>query len=282
MKNKQNKITFQSHFRQELSSVLDNGELDEIFFRLLEAQGISKMDWVVSENVSIDEKIWHAYINDLKLDKPVQYILGYEWFCGEKFKVDSNVLIPRPETEELVNWVVEDAKLSTDIKILEIGTGSGCIPITIKRQLPQAQVFASDISKGALSVAQTNTQNLNTEVSFIEDDILATNIKETAFDIIISNPPYIPMEEAMAISERVKSFEPNIALFTEEKMPLQFYKAILDFGIKHLKPSGSIYFEIHEDYSELLQALVHTYNYSAEVKKDIYGKARMMKVLKTN
>ncbi len=278
MKSNLKKTEFINWYHSQLDGVLEDGERQEILFRLLEHQGISRIDWAIDKQVEIDKKVWQAYIEDLKKEKPIQYILGYEYFADEKFIVDSNVLIPRPETEELISWIIEEHKNAKILKILEIGTGSGCIAISLKKKLPQAKIIATDISEGALKVARQNAQNLEASIEFIIDDALHSKIAELNFDIMVSNPPYIPIDESDTISQRVKAYEPNLALFTEKKKPLQFYEAILELAQNKLKPNGSLYFEVHEDYAEDVFQLAAKKEKSAEIRKDLYGKARMIKI----
>ena len=276
MKSNLKKSEFLNWFRQEVSSVLEKGERQEIMLRLLEHEGISRLDWAIAQYVELDKKVWEAYTQDLRKHKPIQYILGYEYFAGEKFIVSEAVLIPRPETEELVNWIIAENKRAEQLSIVEIGTGSGCISIALKKGLPQARILATDISAEALAIARQNAQQLDSKVEFKQDDILNTNIKDVYYDIIVSNPPYIPLEEASSMDKRVKDFEPHCALFTEKKNPMQFYQAIIEFAKLRLQPTGSLFFEIHEDYASQLQLLAKKFDMQPEVRKDIYGKERMI------
>lgn len=260
--------------------MLTDSEQEEILFRLLEHHGINRLDWATTQEVEIEEELWNNYVADLNLQKPVQYILGYEYFAGEKFTVNKNVLIPRPETEELVNWIAEDYSNEENLNVLEIGTGSGCISISLSKKLSDAKIVATDISVGALAIAKKNSTDLGSEIYFLKDDILNTELSKHSWDIIVSNPPYIPVEESNLIDVRVKNHEPNIALFTEEKKPLQFYEAIINFAIKSLKPSGSLYFEMHEDYAQSVAQLPIDNGLLWEIKNDIYGKQRMIRIKK--
>ena len=278
MKNTWKKRELDSWFKAELKAVLEQGELQEIFLRLLEHNGISRLDWAIIETLEVDTVLWENYVAELRMEKPVQYILGYEYFLEEKFKVNKHVLIPRPETEELVRWIASENKTKNGLKILEIGTGSGCIAIGLKKMLPLATILATDLSEQALEVASDNSIGLRLEVEFVHDDILNSQLQETDFDIIVSNPPYIPIEELSSIDSRVKDFEPNMALFTEENKPLQFYEAILNRALNSLKADGSLYFEMHEDYSQQVYDLASSKKMFPEIKKDFYGKDRMIRV----
>jgi release factor glutamine methyltransferase len=269
-------------FNQELSDVLEEGERQEILLRLLENHAIDRLDWALAQEVELDAEVWEGNIQDLKKHKPIQYILGYEYFAGEKFEVNANVLIPRPETEELVNWVVTEHKDNDNLSILEIGTGSGCIAVSLSKALPQAEILATDISHAALAVAKKNAQRLSAAVQFLKDDILNSNLSENRYDIIVSNPPYIPLDEAAKIHERVKDFEPKLALFSEEKKPLQFYEAIFKFSEPSLITGGVLYFEVHEEYAQEVLHLAVKKGCVAKIKNDFYGKERMLRIKKAS
>jgi release factor glutamine methyltransferase len=215
----------------------------------------------------------------LLLHKPVQYILGEAWFYHMKLKVNEQVLIPRPETEELVDQLITDRKSKlTDPARLDIGTGSGCIPIAIKKNLPASRLTAIDISKGALDLAAENAALHNAHIQFTELDFLdETNWPGLGlFDIIISNPPYIPINEKEKLDKNVTAFEPHLALFVRDKSPLIFYEKIAAFGRDHLLPNGKIYLETHEDYAKETAALFRSNYQTVMIKKDMYGKERMI------
>jgi release factor glutamine methyltransferase len=220
------------------------------------------------------------YLDRLLTHEPVQYVLEEAWFCGLRFKVDANVLIPRPETEELVEWVIANCKFPlNELRILDIGTGSGCIAIALKRRLGKAEVWACDLSKGALSLARENAQSLGMEVNFVEMNFLSASERSIlpAFDIIISNPPYIPEKDKEEMQPNVLNYEPFMALFVPDNDALLFYKAIAAFGKEHLKKDGSIYIEIHEGLGADVMQHFSNENYTAELKKDMQGKDRMVK-----
>jgi len=214
--------------------------------------------------------------------EPVQYILHESWFCGLKFYVDKNVLIPRPETEELVEWIISNLKFPLrKLKILDIGSGSGCIPITLKRKIRKADIWSCDINEAALLVARRNANTLGADVNFLLLDFLQTSERNglPVFDIIVSNPPYIPEKDKMKMHSNVVDYEPHTALFVRDNDPLVFYKAIATFGKTSLSPTGHIFLEIHEDYSAAVQELFLSAGYlSVEIKKDMQGKDRMVKV----
>ena len=218
-------------------------------------------------------------LQQLLQHKPVQYVLGEAWFYHMKLKVNEHVLIPRPETEELVEQLIKDRKSKlTDPKILDIGTGSGCIPVAIKKNLPASLVTAIDISESAIALAAENAVLHNTHINFKQLDFLNEKNWDTLplFDIIISNPPYIPLNEKDKLGKNVSLYEPHVALFVPNKTPLIFYEKIAAFGTSNLKPSGKIYLETHEDYAEKVAALFRKDYETVTVKKDMQGKERMI------
>jgi len=211
--------------------------------------------------------------------RPVQYVLGEAWFYHLKLKVNENVLIPRPETEELVELVIGSRKLQiTDPMILDIGTGSGCIPIAIKKNLPATIVTALDLSEGALLVARENAAHYNCAINFIQMDFLdeARWKSLPQFDIIISNPPYIPESEKNSLAENVLRYEPHTALFVPADSPLLFYEKIAAFGKTHLRTHGKIYLETHESYAHDVLAIFSKDYPGSGLKQDLYGKNRMV------
>ncbi len=225
-----------------------------------------------------DASIRHI-LQQLLQHKPVQYVLGEAWFYNLKLKVNEHVLIPRPETEELVEQLIRDRKSKlTDPKILDIGTGSGCIAIAIQKNLPASLVTAIDISENAIALAAENAVLHNAHINFKQMDFLAEKKWETLplFDIIISNPPYIPINEKEKLGKNVSLYEPHIALFVPAKSPLIFYEKIAAFGSSNLRPSGKIYLETHEDYAQKVADLFRKGYETVTIKKDMYGKERMI------
>lgn len=224
-------------------------------------------------------------VNRLLNHEPLQYILGQADFYGLKFKVDQNVLIPRQETEELVYWVLEtidDFEMKEGV-ILDIGTGSGCIPITIKKNKPDFELSGIDISKSALAVAIENASINNTSVNFQYNSILDQKSWDclSNYDVIISNPPYIPVSEKPLMPKNVLSFEPELALFVEDKEALIFYKTIAEFAIKKLKPMGYLFFELNEFNAHNVVKLLEEKNYrNIILKEDLNGKHRMIRAQK--
>ena len=210
---------------------------------------------------------------------PVQYVVGKTMFAGRCFEVSSDVLIPREETAELCRWITEEWKNDT-CRILDVGTGSGCIAITLSLDIPESQVLAWDISEGALSVARKNAKALQTEVVFCRQDILDEKApKETKYDIIVSNPPYICYQERDEVDEHVLNNEPSLALFVPDNDPLLFYRAIMDYAKHVLKDTGMIYFEINPHHVEALQQLGMAMGFPLqEVRQDSFGKLRMLRL----
>ncbi len=227
-----------------------------------------------------------AITERLKKNEPVQYVLGEAWFAGMKFKVNKNVLIPRPETEELVDWIVKESQKSNpesfrdkSQNIIDIGTGSGCIPITLKHQLPEANVSAIDVCSEALFTATENAIKLNTEVDFTLLDFLDEEKWNELhqYDIIVSNPPYVKQSEINTIHERVKEFEPHLALFVPDNDPILFYKKLSDFSMKHLNAGGKLFVEINEALGEAVSNLFRSAGFlNVDLKKDMQGKDRIV------
>lgn len=211
--------------------------------------------------------------------EPIQYILNEAWFYDLPFFVDTSVLIPRPETEELVHWMIKENKTADDITILDIGTGSGCIPVILKNKIPQANVYACDVSEAAIHTAKKNAAKHKAEINFLLLDIL--NEKDWAalplVDIIVSNPPYIPESDKGTMQKNVLQYEPHTALFVKNDNPLIFYEAIANIGKSILKRDGRIYMEIHEALGRQCQSLFQRNNYTSILQKDMQGKDRMIK-----
>jgi len=268
--------------KQKLSSKIDAVELTSLIGMLIEAvTGWNRMQQIVNVNTKLTKEQQAAlenYAQQLLAGKPIQYILGKAWFMGNELMVNENVLIPRPETEELVEWIISYASImNKPLSILDLGTGSGCIPIALKIALPNCTLTGLDISKDALAVAQMNAKNLNVSIDWMEEDILNTAALDTSYDIIISNPPYIPLREKKDMQEQVLNFEPSIALFVSNEDPLIYYKAIAKIGKQNLSKNGQLFFEIHYDQGKAILALLDELNYHAELRQDSFGKNRMIR-----
>jgi release factor glutamine methyltransferase len=283
-------MTLNDHQQQllsKLSGMYEPREAANISDWVMEnITGWKKIDRVVNKQFMLtDEQVakLDQVSSDLLKHRPIQYALGEAWFYGMKFYVNEAVLIPRPETEELVEWVVNDFqnKQQQHFSVLDIGSGSGCIPIAIKKNLAWADVNSCDVSEDALDVASQNADALRTDVQFHQLDFLNAADWEQlgAFDVIVSNPPYIPNEEIVEMEKHVVDFEPHLALFVENENPLIFYKAIADFSVQHLKAKGSVYMETHMALANDVAALFTNELFeTAEVRKDLQGKDRMVKV----
>lgn len=269
------------YFLANANQSLEVSEREEIFMRLAEyLTQKTKIDFVTDKTIFFNSSELDNYIEALRNDKPIQYILGYEWFGNLKLKVNEHVLIPRPETEELAMWLVEDFKNGDKkIKILDIGTGSGCIPIYLKIKMPHAEIHALDISQLALNIAEENSDIYDVEIHFHLANILDEQLDlEQKFDIIISNPPYILPSEKSSMQHRVVDFEPSEALFVTNDDELQFYKAIQHFSKNHLNEHGKIYLESHQDYAKDVLNLFKSTSSNVSLRSDMYGNERMIKV----
>lgn len=244
---------------------------------------MSKLDRIVHKTkmLSPDQKQrLKTAIEALQRQEPVQYITGTGWFYGMELLVNKNVLIPRPETEELVEWIVQDAAHRHRLHLLDVGTGSGCIPLALKKSLPDAQVSAMDVSEGALEVARSNASRLRLEVNFLLMDALNPAQVSTlpSFDLIVSNPPYITQSEQQSMQEQVWGYEPSIALFVPDSDALLFYRHISIMAKQKLLPDGALYFEINEALGKEVVALMEGLGFKeVTLKQDMFGKDRMVK-----
>lgn len=276
---------FRIHFFESLKGIHDENEVESFFFILTEyLHNLKRIDLALNPNSEISEaevQKWESIISELKTEKPIQYILGETWFYDSKFYVNEHTLIPRPETEELVDWIFATEKKNDKkekLTILDIGTGTGCIPISLKKNIPQAEVSAIDVSEEALKVAQRNALENKVEINFILQNILETEDLKQQFDIIVSNPPYVRNMEKQEIKKNVLAFEPHLALFVEDNDALLFYRKIAQLALKNLTPNGLLFFEINQylgkETIELLEDLGFK---NIELKKDIYGNDRMIK-----
>ena len=217
-------------------------------------------------------------IRRLKKNEPIQYIIGVESFCGLTFEVNPSVLIPRPETQELVGWIAGDCQEKETCRILDIGTGSGCIPVSLAHRLPKAEVESWDISEDALQVARRNAERNGVEVLFLQKDVLKASPDEARYDVIVSNPPYIAEKEKVDMEANVLDWEPSIALFVPDEDPLLFYRKIAQLGCSMLKEGGALYFEINRAYGQETIQMLEAMGYKEiELKKDSWGNDRMMK-----
>ena len=285
------------YYCDQLCSIYDKDEANAMILILFEHYfNIDRVKMALEPDIRLSEsemlKI-HFAVKDLLKNKPIQYIVGETEFCELKFKVNENVLIPRPETSEMVYKIVNEspshqvtkspsqsrkANSQQPLSILDIGTGSGCIAISLAKLFPKAQVYALDISEDALKVARGNAINNKVNITFIQDDILSLNNDiETKFDIIVSNPPYVRELEKAEMLDNVLKWEPDKALFVSNEDPLIFYRKILEFAKSHLKENGEIWFEINEYLGKEMTELCKEFGFpNVIIHKDFRGKERIM------
>lgn len=303
---------FRNNFNDQLSGIYPKTEIDTFFFLLIEEYlEFQRVDIVLKSDFEIPEEALKALqfaSKRLQKEEPLQYILGKTEFYGLPFYVNENVLIPRPETEELVDWILKEVAKSQSHKvqkldlnvisnlpdrqtggveksqsILDIGTGSGCIPITLKKNIPSAKVSAIDVSEEALVIAQKNAELNDVQINFIQQDILNTSQLPQSFDIIISNPPYVRELEKEEIKNNVLDNEPHLALFVEDNNPLIFYDKIADLAKNHLNKDGMLFFEINQYLGKETIDLLESKGFqNIELKKDIFGNNRMIRASLTN
>ena len=284
-------------FHQELDPIYAKEEVDSFFYWSVEHYlGLERFVLALQPNLNIDkeeEQSLFEALSQLKLQKPIQYVLGKALFMDLELEVNENVLIPRPETEELVQWVLDDYQFERSrepadtkyLNILDIGTGSGCIAIALAKKLPNAKVFAMDISKEALEVAQQNAKKNQVDMKFIQEDVLNPDIElnlELELDVIVSNPPYVTFSEKSGIKNNVLDFEPHLALFVPDDDAQLFYKSIITLAKRNLKKDGGIYLEVNQYLGEDTANLLKAHNFSEiELRKDIFGNHRMVKATNT-
>lgn len=285
-------MTIQSAYQLVLSKlyeVYDTREAANIADMLIEhVTGQRKIDRIVNRDMVVNEhqkSCLEKFTTELLAHKPIQYVIGEAWFMEMKFRVNNHVLIPRPETEELVDWIVKDVELreKKNLALLDIGTGSGCIPIAVKKLHNDVNVSALDVSKEAVKLAGYNAMTNHVVAEFNCLDFLNENEWKQLgkYDIIVSNPPYIKQSEKALMSKNVLNYEPHLALFVPNDDPLLFYKAIATFGHQHLEENGAIYLEINEALGDLVVRLFNENGYSqVQLKNDIQGKDRMVKVVR--
>tara|TARA_B110001454_G_C12707166_1_gene429102 strand:- start:126 stop:1046 length:921 start_codon:yes stop_codon:yes gene_type:complete len=294
---------FRTYFTDALKEIYPKTEIDTFFFLLIEEKiNLQRVDTVMQPDFLIAD----ANLSELKIilkrlqkEEPIQYILGNTEFYGLPFKVNKNTLIPRPETEELVEWVIKEvtelqsnnvAKLDTDVistkneektlSILDIGTGTGCIPISLAKNLNDVKISAIDVSSEALKVAQQNATLNNVDISFLEMDILETKELPQQYNLIVSNPPYVRELEKVEISNNVLKSEPHLALFVEDDNPLIFYSKIADLAKNHLKEDGLLFFEINQYLGKETVAMLKQKGFNTiKLKKDLFGNDRMIKAI---
>jgi len=280
-------LTYQEAYHQltkRLQPLYDAQEAAAIAHELLlHITGQDKLQRLMNRDQTLtfsQEQQYAEAAEQLANGKPLQYVTAQAWFMGRPYKVNEHVLIPRPETEELVQWIADEWK-DKPCNILDIGTGSGCIPIALKLLLPSATIASCDVSANAIQVAKENAAALQADITVQQLDFL--NVEDWTqlgqYDVIVSNPPYIPESEINNIHPNVKDHEPHLALFVPNDDPLMFYKAIAAFGKTHLKQDSAVYCELHMDHALQTGAMFEEMGYKVEVRKDMHGNWRMLKAL---
>jgi len=272
---------YRATFIEKLTPLYDVMEAESFFnIALEEMKGWKRVDLALNPEVELssDEiEKWNDVLRQLEQQRPIQYVFGRTHFYGLEFNVNENTLIPRPETEELVEWIITENQNKGKIKILDIGTGSGCIAISLAKNLPNAQVFAIDVSADALAVARTNAELNKVDVTFIQQDILAAESLPEQFGVIVSNPPYVRNLEKVEIKQNVLDYEPHLALFVDDNDALIFYRKIALLAKANLPQNGRLYFEINQYLGEETTSMLEDYQFQNIVlKKDIYGNDRMI------
>ena len=293
----------EQYVKEQLKGIYQEQEAINITDLAIEhVTGLLKTQRVSKKQTELSESQFSQLQKDLqrlKSNEPIQYVMNKTWFYGIELYVDKNVLIPRPETEEMVEWIINDMKASgkdvfirrsmeadetTQLKILDVGTGSGCIALALKKAMPKAEVWGCDVSEEALNVARRNGSTLNIRVDFQGLNFLdeAQQKHLPTVDIIVSNPPYVPLKDKEQMQPNVVAHEPHTALFVPDNDPLVFYRALAEFGKKRLYESGTIYMEIHEGLANEVVTVFNKQGYSnIELKKDMQRKDRMVKVRPT-
>ena len=278
---------FRIYFRKILSELYSKREIDTFFKILIDFYFDWKATFIgLNPNYVLDsnqlQKLKFA-LAELELGKPIQYVTNQAFFLNNEFYVNDSVLIPRPETEELVKWVLDDINeyKITSPHLMDIGTGSGCIAISLAKANREIKLTAIDLSKEALIVAKKNASKHKVKIDFVQEDIQSLSHLNRTFDIIVSNPPYIHPDEKKDILPNVLNHEPHMAVFTPNNDPIYFYRLIINFASKVLKSLGGLYLEINPKFLELLKSNFSSRNFSeVEVRNDIFGKPRMLKVIK--
>ncbi|MBN2868577.1 MAG: peptide chain release factor N(5)-glutamine methyltransferase [Flavobacteriaceae bacterium] len=282
-------------FHEQLDAIYGKEEAQTFFFMLTEYySAIKRIDLALNTELTIEDDFvikYESALEALQNHKPIQYIIGKTEFYGLPFYVNENTLIPRPETEELVELILSNTtannhlelvEVNNQFNVLDIGTGTGCIAISLAKQLPNANVSAIDVSAKALEIAKKNAQLNQVDINFIENDILKIRDSEldstSKFDIIVSNPPYVRQLEKQQMQDNVLNHEPHLALFVKDDNPLIFYRAITQFATKNLKPNGKLYFEINEYLGKEMIELLEEFSFkNIQLRQDLFGKDRMIK-----
>ena len=273
------------HIKKELSSFYAEGEASAMAKWISsDILHLSTMELYTGKDMNFSTKEWKEVediLARLKQREPLQYILQEAPFCGLSFHVEKGVLIPRPETEELVEWIVSDCQKAGKVRILDIGTGSGCIPVALAERLPEAEVASCDISAEALRVAAVNVKRYGGKVTLFQADILQDELPDCRVDVLVSNPPYITESERGEMEANVLDWEPELALFVPDTDPLRFYRRIAQKGLDWLTEGGALYFEINRAYgAETVRMLEECGYRDIALRKDLSGNDRMIKAVR--
>ncbi len=273
---------YKTIFINQVAPFFDETEAESFFYIILENwHHLKRIDLALQPDLEmsdIDLQKWNDIVIELKTQKPIQYILGETFFYDLRFQVDENTLIPRPETEELVALILASNKeTNKKIKVLDIGTGSGCIAISLAKNLPNAHLFALDVSEKAIEIAQKNAKYNDVSITFLHQNILETVNLNKQFDIIVSNPPYVRNLEKSEINKNVLDYEPHLALFVEDNDALLFYKKIAQLAKKNLNQNGQLFFEINQYLAKETVELIKDLGFkNIKLHQDIYGNDRMI------
>lgn len=283
----QNRLSdMKRYFQRELSAKYSSSELKLIIKALsFKRLKISDSDFILSDNVYLSESdllFFHAALKRLRLGEPFQYVMGQVLFAGIDLKVSPGVLIPRPETEELVAWVLEDFKGDKDLSVVDLCSGSGCIGLAIEKKLHPKHLTLVEFSDSAIEVLRENCKQLNSQAEITKADVLLPfwwkDVDMTQMDVLCSNPPYVLRSDAADMNVNVLDFEPHMALFVDDSDPLVFYKAIASFAMNKLKENGFLYVEIHEDMGAEVESLFHSMGFvNTSLRKDFQGKDRILR-----
>ena len=279
---------FKTYLQTQLLAIYAINEIHSFYSLLMDFQlKLSKVDLILNPDLVISETdalFLKDAVIQLQQEKPIQYILGETEFYGITFNVNENTLIPRPETEELVDWIIKEFSIQdTVFSILEIGTGSGCIPISLAKNLPKAQVITVDVSKKAQQIAFENAKLNDVSINFVISDALDvdkmnTNLQQQKYDVIVSNPPYVRNLEKQEIKKNVLQYEPHLALFVADNEALIFYEKIGEYALKNLKPNGQLFFEINQYLGKETVSLLQELGFkNIELRKDLSGNDRMIR-----
>ena len=278
-----------SYFREKLQNMFSVSEIKLIVNQAICSRlNLTKADLILADEMRLSESdllYFRSIVKRLQEHEPMQYVFGDTVFYDLEIKCDQRALIPRPETEELVDWIVQDFSSMKVDKILDLCTGSGCIALALKNQFSETKIQALEFSSEALALAKENAEALNLEIELIEMDVFAEfsdfNFELNSYDVWVSNPPYIPLVEKTLMDTNVLDFEPEMALFVEDDQALIFYKEIALKALKYLKSGGSLYFELNENFADETSKLISDLGFIAiEIKLDLQGKKRMLKAIK--